>query len=389
VPVTIPHVEAARPENLTQGAADLGQNASGLSAQIDRQRATVDGLQTGWQGTASDAAVAKAMPTLQRMQRIHEALTRAQNVLQRGGTQLSQTRVSLLQTARRLTEQGWQVAPDGTVSVRPGSPLDQYAKISPVNSIKLQQLAAANSLTLKSLLADFDTTDRQVSQSLRGAVTGLDSPPATLGPVGTPPPQAPPDPGPAIPEGKDPPQVKKWWDSLSQQQKDQLLHDHPDKLGNLNGIPVADRSTANTAVAQQDLDRVTHAAEQHHASVERVIAHPEDHGLTPNDVTRYTNATKVQQALDDNSRKTHGTPTFLQVYEPDRFNGQGRAAIAIGNPDLADNTAVVVPGTSHSVAEGWLSSDDAANVFNETSAADRSKPTSWWHGWLRRARQHD
>jgi WXG100 family type VII secretion target len=371
MPVTIPQVEAARPDTLIQAAADLSQKASGVSAQIDRQRATIEGLQAGWRGAASDAAVAKATPTLQRMQQIREALTRAQDVLQQGGAQLSKSRTSVLQTAGQLSGQGWQVGPDGTVSVRPGSPLDQYARISPVNAIKLQQLAAANSVTLKTLLAGFDTTDRQVGQILRGAVMGLDSPPANVGPA------------PAIPEGKDPEDVKKWWDSLSQQQRDQLLHDDPDKLGNLNGIPVADRSTANKAALQQDLDRVTHAADQHHVPVDQVTAHPQDYGLTPNDITRYTNATKVQQGLADNSRKTHGTPTFLQVYEPDKFNGQGRAAIAIGNPDLADNTAVVVPGTSHSVTEGWLSSDDAANVFNETSAADRSKTNSVvaWMGY--------
>jgi hypothetical protein len=66
-----------------------------------------------------------------------------------------------------------QVGPDGTVSVRPGSPLDRYAKVSPVNAMKLQRLAATNSATVKTLLAGFDTTDRQLSQNLRNAVTGL------------------------------------------------------------------------------------------------------------------------------------------------------------------------------------------------------------------------
>ncbi len=78
--VTIPQVRASQPETLTASATELGQKASGLATQIDRHRANIDGLRSGWQGTASDAAIAKAQPTLARMQQIHDALSRAQTV---------------------------------------------------------------------------------------------------------------------------------------------------------------------------------------------------------------------------------------------------------------------------------------------------------------------
>jgi len=187
-----------------------------------------------------------------------------------------------------------------------------------------------------------------------------------------------------IPDSKDPNEVKRWWDSLSSAQKDQLIRDHPEKLGNLNGIPVEARSTANRAVMQQDLDHVKRAAADHHVSIDEVKAHPESYGLTPKDVARYTNADQVQKGLEHNSGKdTNFAKTYLYVYDPEAFGGKGRAAIAIGNPDEAINTAVVVPGTSHSVKEGWLSSDDAAHVYNETSKAERSGPTSViaWMGY--------
>ena len=200
--VTIPQVEASRPEGLTQTATALGQTASSLSSQIDTQRATIEGLRDNWQGPASDAAIAKAQPTLLKMQQIHDALNRAQSVLQQGGTELTQTRTDVLQTVSQLSGQGWQVGPDGTVSVRPGSPLDQYAKVSPTNAMKLQQLATTNSTNVKTLLAGFDTADRQLSQNLRTAVGGLDGAPLKVGPDGTPLPEAPPyDDGSEIPVG--------------------------------------------------------------------------------------------------------------------------------------------------------------------------------------------
>jgi len=346
VPVTIPQVEASRPEGLTQSGTQIGQSASGLKNRIGQQRATLDTLKTEWQGTASDAAVAKAAPTLEQMQRMHDAMTRLKATLQDGGAQLTQTRTSVLQTVGQLQQQGWHVGPDGGVSVRPGSPLDQYAKLSPANAMQVQQLAAANSTTMKTLLASFDTADRQLGQNVRSAVTGLDGASLTFGAGGVPLPQTPADTGPKIPEGKDPEEVKRWWDSLSQAERDQLLHEQPEKLGNLNGIPVEARSEANITVMERDIARVENP--------------PDANAIPYNEMVRYYNAIKVRDGLEAN-RLTTGRPTYLYVYEPEAFKGQGRAAIAIGNPDTADNTAVVVPGTGNSVESGWLSGDDAAN----------------------------
>ena len=379
--VTIPQVEASRPEGLTQSATELGQKASGLNSQIAKQRATLDGLRTGWQGPGSDAAIAKAQPTLLRMQQVHDALAKAQTILQQGGTTLTQTRTSVLQTVSQLSGQGWQLAPDGTVSVRPGSPLDQYAKISEVNAMKIQQLAATNSVNVKALLAGFDTTDRALSQNLRTAVGGLDSAPAQFG-IGDFPEAPPYDTGAEIPVGKDPKEVKEWWKGLPQTKRDQLLHDWPDKLGNLDGIPVVDRDKANQTVMHQDINRVAEVAAARNVTVEEVLAHPDDYGMNPQMMARYNNALKVQEALNTDHLKT-GAPTYLQVYEPEEFKGDGRAAIAIGDPDHADNTAVVVPGTGNSVGSGWLAGDDATNLYNETKAADpsRSRAVVAWMGY--------
>ena len=129
--VTIRQVEASKPEGLTQTATALGQTASSLSSQIDTQRATIEGLRDNWQGPASDAAIAKAQPTLLRMQQIYDALNRAQTVLQQGGTELTQTRTNVLQTVSQLSGQGWQVGADGTVSVR-RRPHDGQLWVDPV-----------------------------------------------------------------------------------------------------------------------------------------------------------------------------------------------------------------------------------------------------------------
>ena len=385
--VTIPQVEASRPEGLSQSATELGQKASGLTSQIDRQRATLAGLQAGWQGTAADAAIAKAQPTLQRMQRVHDALMKAQTVLQQGGATLTQTRMTVLHTVSQLSGQGWQVAPDGTVSVRPGSPLDQYARISQVNAMKIQQLAATNSVIVKALLASFDTTDRALSQNLRTAVGGLDGAPVQFG-IGDFPEAPPYDTGAEIPVAKSPEEVNKWWKSLSPDERNRLLGTWPDKLGNLNGIPVADRSAANKTILQQDLARPAEVAKSRGVTKEEVLAHPEKYGMAGQMMDRYNNALKVEDALNkdaSDAKDANGrTPDILLMkYDPEAFGGDGAAAIAIGDPDKAANTSVMVSGLTTSVAAETLSDGSGVNVYNEANKADWNNSTAviQWMGY--------
>ena len=386
VAVTIPQVQATHPDTLTAVAATLGAKATSLATQIDTQRTAIDGLRAGWNGTACDAAITKAQSTLEQMQRIHDSLTRAQTALQAGGEQLGKTRTSLLSAVNQLQGQGWQIAPDGTVSVRPGSVLDWYAKLSPIHAMLLRQLAATNSLTLKSLLEDFDTADRQLDQNLRAAVGGLDSAPQNFGPDD--PAELPYDTGDEIPEDKSAEEVHQWWTSLSPEKQQQLLEDWPEKLGNLNGIPVADRDTANRALLERDLALPQTIAESRGVSREEVLANPDDYGLTGPTMDRYQNAVKVSEALRKDAESAdivdgEKPPILLMKYDPEAFDGEGAAAIAIGNPDTADNTTVMVSGLTTSVAAGTLSDGSAVNVFNEANKADANNSTAvvQWMGY--------
>jgi hypothetical protein len=144
-----------------------------------------------------------------------------------------------------------------------------------------------------------------------------------------------------------PEDVKKWWDSLSQDQRDQLIARHPPELGNLNGINAAVRDAVNQAVLNDDLNST--------------------------DVTRYRNAVRTLDGLnyDRGPEDSNQRPVMLWAYDPLAFNGLGKAAIAIGNPDYARNTALLVPGNGSSVAHGWMTEHvDAINLYDQSLAAD-------------------
>ena len=167
----------------------------------------------------------------------------------------------------------------------------------------------------------------------------------------------------------DPADTATWWQSLSLMARNQLLKHNPEELGNRVGIPAQDRNSANVGAMTGDLDRIENAASAHRVPIENIIAAPHRFGLSHDDITRYGNAQRVKQGLEYNGAQT-GSEVLLLTYRPEVFNGQGSAAIAIGDPDTAAHTAVLVPGTGSSVASGWLgNNDDAAQIYSETVAA--------------------
>lgn len=76
-----------------------------------------------------------------------------------------------------------------------------------------------------------------------------------------------------------------------------------------------------------------------------VFANPGKYGLSDSDIARYQNAVKTNQGLghDKGPDPDHPRPVMLGADDPLAFNGKGRAAIAIGNPDRTQNAAVIVP----------------------------------------------
>ncbi|MET8798505.1 hypothetical protein ABZV91_19000 [Nocardia sp. NPDC004568] len=64
--------------------------------------------------------------------------------------------------------------------------------------------------------------------------------------------------------------INKWWNSLSSAEQEKLLHKEPERIGNLNGIPVAVRSEANKRVRNADIQRVERIADAEGVSAEAV-----------------------------------------------------------------------------------------------------------------------
>jgi len=150
----------------------------------------------------------------------------------------------------------------------------------------------------------------------------------------------------------DPVALFAWWKGLSRAEREALKVARPELIGNLDGIPLADRDEANRA----------HLSALHNTLKQREA--DDDLSDAEKDLLEKTNAMykgldKADGQVDENGDPL---PTFLMVFDPDAEEGDGHAAIAFGNPETADHVSINVPGLSSTMNNFDGVSGDAANV---------------------------
>ena len=315
-----------------------------------------------WTGPGSEGAKAAIERVRQALRSDAAAASAAARSADAAARNVAIVKDNLAQVLDAAREFGMVVDPvAGTVHPGPGS----------LGRPEDFQNAAVLQKAIAQVLAQADEVDRALAAAMDAADDVVEVPPEAR-PIPLPPP------------GADARQVEDWWKSLSQKDRERLITEHPPEVGNLNGVPAAARDAINRQVMHDDLDRVLDTAARQGISADDVVADAGRYGLTAEDVARYRNAVKTREGLDHQSGpdKDRPLPVMLWKYEPLADGGQGRAAIAIGNPDHAKNVSVVVPGTGSSVRGGWLSDghDDAIHLYEQSLRADPdSRPAviSW------------
>ena len=196
------------------------------------------------------------------------------------------------------------------------------------------------------------------------------------------------------PAGTDPAEVARWWATLPLPLRERLIQEDFAQLGTLRGLPAEDVDRVNRLRLAADIDRLRG---------ELAVVAPEVNGQmhTPSgqvepelqreyDRLRHLlgNAEKIadqMDALDDAYQDGSGPRPYLLTYG---YQNDGRFAVALGNPDTADNTAVVVPGTGHDVTrEAGLFSpvNDGRRLYDQMGVQSGSDGTSTGPGATRNA----
>jgi pimeloyl-ACP methyl ester carboxylesterase len=171
--------------------------------------------------------------------------------------------------------------------------------------------------------------------------------------------------------GGDPDAINDWWTHLTPDEREALKISDPDLIGNTNGIPTGDRDDANRTSMERDLDDL----EARKASGEE---------LSTQEQRLLDRANAARDALDVPAvaiPPDTGTDVNLIVYQPGAFGGDGAVAVSYGDPDTADNTAVIVPGITNDGTNIASQGQDAYRLHQAAIRNGESAATIAWMGY--------
>ncbi len=186
-------------------------------------------------------------------------------------------------------------------------------------------------------------------------------------------------------EGWSPTEVATWWSSLTQAEQDQIIAEHPETIGNLDGVSMTARDKANRNILLGPDGTGGQVIRDAEAELARVQAEYDNAPLRGHPgVNPYEDELRAaQQRVDDlhtlRDLVTNADTDYSLVSFDASGSGDVRAAVAIGDVDTATNVSTLVPGISTTVRQGLTGlAGDAATL---QQAAGGNTATIAWLGY--------
>lgn len=310
----------------------------------ERHRSQVNGplRHANWKGNDADYAFSQLERTeqileIQRVEFEAVALT-----LDTAASRMYQAQTNLKNAVHRAQEQGMTVTSDGTVALPPQSAADRHDPDGQADRQKQTVVRGELQERVNKAVAAAQEASDQAKQALSTLDADILSRPRTFGSAA----ESAKDAkdvikelglaGLQVPENKDPKRAADWWKSLSPEEQRTFLALYPEEVGRLDGLPSPVRDQANRLLLDQQLDALKAGT-------------PVGSGMTYEEYNKreaalrdLKNRLDVQDGVQGEDKKL-----FLLGLDP---KGDGKAIVALGNPDTADHTAVLVPGTTTTLA---------------------------------------
>jgi hypothetical protein len=167
----------------------------------------------------------------------------------------------------------------------------------------------------------------------------------------------------------DPGAAAAWWRGLGpDRQRDYVLF-YPELIGGTDGLPTTVRDDANRLLLDEQLDSPDFATGHDYGVATDAVLDP-----------RRTNLTELKTALNAYAGAPPGKELYLLGFNG---TGDGQAVIAMGNPDTAAHTGVLVPGTGTTMASvpGSLNRIGALQSAARSTNPDGAVSTVFWLGY--------
>ncbi|GLY23296.1 alpha/beta hydrolase [Micromonospora sp. NBRC 101691] len=342
----------------------------GVGALVDRRAtglsAGATGLREAWAGAAARAAGDRLTGLRTELLSVSPVPIEVDQILAEFAARLRRARARLADAVTRIDAAGLGIDRDGRVTVPATTPGQRGATVgrdggpTPGRVTRPADRAAEAarlSAEVGDALALAETADREATARL-GALTTA----ARAGWV-TPPPAYRPPPG-AVPA-----LVRRWWDGLTPAQRRWLVAHEPARIGRLDGVPATARDQANRLLVDDHRERLLARRRELLRTVPRGPA--ELAGVARLDATLAGLATLADRLA---APGTADAPrAYLLGLDP---AGDGRAVIALGNPDRADRVLTYVPGMTADLADADGELGRAARVAARATALDPDGETS-------------
>ena len=177
-------------------------------------------------------------------------------------------------------------------------------------------------------------------------------------------------------EGWSATEVSAWWNSLTEDEKKKIIAEHPEAIGNLDGIAMADRAEANKnrlPGAIEDAERELNDARERKNNSSSSLD-PDQRTEVNNDVKSAEQKLKDLLALD---RLVNKEGYNLLTLDASGAGEDVRAAVASGDVDNAANVVTMVPGISTTVREGMDGMLKDGENLRDKAGYDNTATVAW------------
>ncbi|RKT16145.1 alpha/beta hydrolase family protein [Streptomyces sp. 1114.5] len=325
----------------------------------ERWRDGVDGriAGSGWSGPSADLARPALHRSTGELKAARSELRQIGRSIRVGADALVLAQSALRKALADVRTEGMSVDERGSVSWPAGSHADRD---DPEYERSCERTARQLAGRIATALTEAEAVDQALSARLRHYTgrardgSGLDPVTATTDRL---------DPG-LLPEnlllggvpGEDaaPAEVNAWWTALPADRQQWLIEEHPDLVGNRDGIPALARDRANRIL------------------LPRLIAAYEKGGPDPYGDLKLAGFRSIARRLRD----TDGTepPVLLLGIGA---KGQGRGILSFGDPDTADDVTSLVGGLDTRLQRiGGGDADRAKAVYDAARRADPTRSTA-------------
>ncbi|WP_460399791.1 alpha/beta hydrolase [Actinophytocola sediminis] len=145
------------------------------------------------------------------------------------------------------------------------------------------------------------------------------------------------------PRGGSPADNAGWWSTLSEAERRQLIGEHPDWLGNRNGLPAEVRDAANRGLIEREYATLQQKAAELRAELDGNLFggtfSNADAGLEQVEA-KLASLDRIREVISQSDR---------QLLTLDLTGERAEAAIAVGDVDTADHVSVFTPGLATTV----------------------------------------